>query len=240
VKYSKEFFEINLRFAQKVAAVLGQPLETVLLDYTHLYLRFGLGRSFDPAHPSWQTYLMGLSQSQDLVQWTYEFYLRQSEQLPPKIPDPNFGCFSYARLDDGRIRIHFHNGEPGDESPLCHERIDVRLSELKAMFAHLKQLVPPTINVLGGSWLYNLEAYRRLFPPRYLESAYPNEDEFQFISLWGQFVDRQGCLRKQPVKLFLDNLQRENTLEGLKASFPFQSLHLENPLKDFYQFYGIE
>jgi len=240
VKYSKEFFEINLHFAQRVADVLQQPLEIVLLEYTHLYLRFGLGRSFDPSNPTWQTYLAGLKQNQAQIDWTYQFYLRQYEQLPPKTPEHGFGCFSYSPWDDGRIRIHFHNGEPGDESPLSQERISFRLSELKAMLTQLKQIILPTTKVVGGSWLYNLEAYRRLFPPRYLESAYPNEDEFQFISLWGQFVDRRGRLREQTVRLFLDNLERQNTLEGLKTCFPFQSLCLESLLKDFYQFYGIE
>jgi len=32
----------------------------VLLDYTNLYVRFGLGRDFDPAHPVWREYLSGL------------------------------------------------------------------------------------------------------------------------------------------------------------------------------------
>lgn len=240
MKYSKGFFEINLHFAQKVAAILGQPLETVLLDYTHLYLRFGLGRSFDPANPTWQVYLDGIRQSQDLIGWTYEFYLRQYEQLPPKLSEHLFGCFSYTRLADGRIRIHFHNGEPGDGSPLSRECVGVRLSELKAMLTELKQLAPPTLSVVGGSWLYNVEAYRRLFPPLYLQSAYVGEGEFQFISLWGQFIDRRGQLRESVVNVFLNNLERQNTLEGLKTSFPFQTLRLKSPLEYFYQFYGIE
>jgi hypothetical protein len=49
--YSKEFFEIQLRFARKVAEVSPQSLENTLLHYTNFYIRFGLGRDFDAANP---------------------------------------------------------------------------------------------------------------------------------------------------------------------------------------------
>jgi hypothetical protein len=41
--YPRRFFEINLRFAQKVAEVAEPPLDSALLHYTNLYIRFGLG-----------------------------------------------------------------------------------------------------------------------------------------------------------------------------------------------------
>ena len=39
------------------------------------------------------------------------------------------------------------------------------------MFWHLRSLVPPTATAVGGSWLYTIEAYCRLFPPGYLATA---------------------------------------------------------------------
>lgn len=37
MNYPKQFFEINLRFAQRVADVSGRPIESALLHYTNLY-----------------------------------------------------------------------------------------------------------------------------------------------------------------------------------------------------------
>ena len=31
-----------------------------MFEYTNFYIRFGLGRDFDPTHPGWQEYLTGL------------------------------------------------------------------------------------------------------------------------------------------------------------------------------------
>jgi hypothetical protein len=35
------------------------------------------------------------------------------------------------------------------------------------MFAHIAEHEPQATTVCGASWLYNCEAYRRLFPPSY-------------------------------------------------------------------------
>ena len=60
MNYPKGFFDLNLRFAQKVAELSGQPFEIALLHDTNLYIRFGLGRDFDATNSSWQEYLAGL------------------------------------------------------------------------------------------------------------------------------------------------------------------------------------
>ena len=55
------------------------------MSYTNLYIRFGLGRDFDPAHPTWQEYLAGLHDPDDIAEWTYSFYLKRSDAMagPP-------------------------------------------------------------------------------------------------------------------------------------------------------------
>ena len=50
--YAKAFFDLQLQFAHKVAVLSGLPLARVLLEYTNLYARFGLGRDFDPEGPN--------------------------------------------------------------------------------------------------------------------------------------------------------------------------------------------
>ena len=76
--YAKAFFDLQLQFAHKVAVLSGLPLARALLEYTNLYIRFGLGRGFDPAHPTWREYLAGLQDANDTREWTYRFYLRRA------------------------------------------------------------------------------------------------------------------------------------------------------------------
>lgn len=51
--YAKAFFDLQLQFARKVTALSGLPLTSVLLKHSNFYIRFGLGRDFDPLHPTW-------------------------------------------------------------------------------------------------------------------------------------------------------------------------------------------
>jgi hypothetical protein len=64
-----------------------------------------------------------------------------------------FGCFGYALLSPGRIRLHFENVATDDISPLAAERRAQRLTDMAALFAHIKRatLEPPA--VVGASWL---------------------------------------------------------------------------------------
>ena len=73
--YAKAFFDLQLQFAHKVAALSGMSVAQALLEYTNLYIRFGLGRDFDPAQPTWREYVAGLQTADDPGEWTYRFYL---------------------------------------------------------------------------------------------------------------------------------------------------------------------
>jgi hypothetical protein len=81
--YSKQFFELQIRFARKVARLSDAPLARVLLEYTNLYVRFGLGREFSAANPVWQRYLVGVDgPATDLETWTHDFYRSQLPSVP--------------------------------------------------------------------------------------------------------------------------------------------------------------
>ena len=75
--YAKAFFDLQLQFTHKVTELSGLPFARVLFEYTNLYIRFGLGRDFNPAHTTWQAYLAGLQDTNDSREWTYRFYLTQ-------------------------------------------------------------------------------------------------------------------------------------------------------------------
>src|SRR2546422_11139805 len=78
---AKAFLDLQLEFAHTVTVLSGLPLARALLEYTNLYIRFGLGRDFDPAHPTWREYLAGLQDTNDDREWTYRFYLARPEAM---------------------------------------------------------------------------------------------------------------------------------------------------------------
>ena len=119
--------------------------------------------------------------------------------------------------------------------------MEKRKQELKAMFTHIKQTYPHATTVKGGSWLYNLEAYRRLFPSSFGESRQPFElsRRTQGMHYWGQFIDRNGQIKPELAQKLLENLKSVDE-EHVGDSFPFPPLLTEAPLEDFYKFYGIE
>jgi len=105
------------------------------------------------------------------------------------------GCFSYARLSGGRIRLHFRNAETDGLSPLGIERRGQRLADLAALFEHVKRTLPEPLQVVGASWLYNLDAYRRLFERQAsldsLDQCFP----FQVLSTEASVQEFYGWLR---------------------------------------------
>ena len=100
VRYGRAFFALQVELARAVAALTGRPLGQALLDYTNLYVRFGLGRAFDPAHPGWQEYVAGLDRGADLDAWTYAFYLARPEAPEPPAVIERAGCFACARTGE--------------------------------------------------------------------------------------------------------------------------------------------
>jgi hypothetical protein len=237
--YAKAFFDLQLQFAHTVTALSGRPFARVLLEYTNLYIRFGLGRDFHPAHPTWQAYLAGLRDTSDQQAWTYRFYLTRAEAMAGPAVVATFGCFAYARLSGDRIRLHFQNAETDGHSPLGVERLGQRRADLTALFGHVKRTLGERVQVVGASWLYNLEAYRRLFPVSYLATARVLGHRFQHMPLWGQFLDRHGDIKERMTRPFLERLERQSRVDRLNECFPFQVLTVEASVLEFYDFYGI-
>ena len=237
--YAKAFFDLQLAFAQTVTTLSGLPLSRVLLDYTNLYIRFGLGRDFDATHPVWLDYLSGLCAATDVGEWTYGFYVARGGEPPGPPVVATFGCFSYARLGEDRIRLHFRNVEANGVSPLVREHSGRRMAELAALFEHVRRTSDESVRVVGASWLYNVEAYRRLFPAPYLATARVMTGRFQHMPLWGQFLDRHGAVKERTTRPFLDRLERQSAMDDLDRCFPLPVLSLEASVQDFYDCYDI-
>jgi hypothetical protein len=93
--------------------------------------------------------------------------------------------------------------------------------------------------VIGASWLYNLPAYRGLFPPSYLATARVIDGRFRSMPRWGPFLDRRGAIRESVRREFLDRLGRQPGMDRLDRCFPLPVLSLDASATEFYDFYRI-
>jgi hypothetical protein len=237
--YCRAFFDLQLAFAERVAALNGIALEQALLLYTNLYIRLGLARDFDAAHPIWQGYIAGLRQADDAGAWTYRYLDQHAPEIRPPSMLASSGCFSYALDGAQTLRMHFRNTDPLEFAPLSAARLACRREELRALFRQAHRELPFATRVVGVSWLYNLEAYGRCYPPAYAASAHRVPPRYANMPLWGQFLDRRGNLREQPTQVFLQRLAQTERFDDLAGCFPLQALAVEAPIEVFYAFYEV-
>jgi hypothetical protein len=226
--FDRAFFDLQVHFAQHAARIAGVPLDRALFECTNLYVRFGAGRAFDIQHPLWVAYVRGLREHDDVAGWTWH-YLQQCPvhlAAPPVLASE--GCFSLAQEADGAVRLHFNPqanppAHTGD-SPLCDAAIALRRAELRRLFEQLRERAPEADPLVRGtSWLYNLRAYRQLFPASYLATSQPVA-RLRALSLWGQFLDRHGCIRVAQAADFTQRLARHVEYATLCNCFALQAL----------------
>ena len=242
--YDKEFFRIQLLFAHQVAEITGEPFHEIVIDHTQLRNIYGLyvPRS-DPSDPLWQIFMQGLASCKNLeeeTEWAYSFYHNHYDASRYRENNGIYwGCFYYAYpfLDRPAVRLHFIHRDATGSGVLSKARMSVRIAELTAMFQHIKASHPEAETVVGGSWLYNIEAYRRLFPPRFLATAQPEQSEPGFWATWGQFLRRNGKLDQGKAQAFQNCLQQQTTVAGCLSCFPLEKLRLECPIEVFYEYY---
>lgn len=227
--------DLQIRFAEAVARKTGRPLAEVLLEDTSLFRRFGFGKRLRPDHPKWQAYVKGIG-SVPLLDWTYAFYAAREKKKGEDL-EPMFGCFSYS-YKEPTVSIHFDNADKSGSSPLSEERMEARHQELKKMFAYIKAHAPEAQFVRGESWLYNLERYRRLFPPAYGASLESAPVSFRSNSVWGQFLDRSGRVREEMAQGFLKRVLEAQPTE-IAGCLPYPVLTTQVDIKEFYRFFGI-
>jgi hypothetical protein len=241
--YPAFFFEVQLVFARRVAEITAQPFAEAALRYTALYRVLGLQPPFDPAQPVW-TEFAGLLDTntpmQTLAGQARGCYLARFDQIPQMSENRHWGCFAfdYDATTLG-VRLHFSQQDRSGLGPLSSQRAPVRLSELRAMFDHIRKALPGAQQVRGGSWLYNREAYTRLFPSSFGASAEADQPHYQFRGLWGQFLRYDLAPNEVLVETFLERVQRLHREKDMASCFPCQSLITRAPISDFYTFYGL-
>ena len=237
----RAFYDLQVRFAHTAARLADIPVAAALLDCTNLYVRFGAGRNFDRMHPLWAAYVDGLDEYASVAQqceWTWR-YLQHcpTHQSAPAVA-ATVGCFSYAQEPHGGVRLHFNAQADDGMSPLDSRQLVARQDELRTLieqlYAQLRASGHASSDVLvhGTSWLYNLPAYQRLFPTAYIASARP-VGRLRALSLWGQFLDRNGCVRNDAAATLLKRIERANAFADLLSCFPLQALAVQASVEVF-------
>jgi len=225
VSYSRAFFAFQLAFVQRLTERFSLDLADTLQHYT----TFTIGIAAE----NWATYLAGLQAAEERSEWAYQWDLAQ--RAPG--PQPNdrqlygralFGCFHYSIHNDraGKatiIRPHFIKNDRAGVRALGQERLAARRAEVRRMFAHVHEHVPDAKTVRGHSWLYNLAAYRRVYPSVYTRKMPDlHNDEFRYLSLWGQCFDRHWQPKPAITTELLRRLDRLDDLADLRYCFPYQ------------------
>ena len=236
-----DYFALQLRLAALMAERKSLPLREAMNLYTNLRRRFGL---FEEDAPAWLDFLDVIEAAKteaDRLALTMARF-RAAPEFPRPAYQVAFGCCACDPPDDeGVLRIHFTNREMGIEpGPLSATRMDYRLAELGEMFTFIRGDFPKARRVLGGSWLYNLEAYRRLFPPEYGASRRPTDEPVRLggTSTWGQMVDHRGFVRPEAHVQFLASLEAID-IDRPWLAFPLRAMNATAPVEAFFDFYGV-
>lgn len=237
--YSPAFIHLQLQFAKKLSALLNIDLDEGLAEHTvfRQLLDVSISRE-DQRDPLWQQFVRGCKEQLDAASWAYNFY--QQHAAPEReATQPRFGCFTFAYpfREMPVVRLHFENLT--NQSVLKSAQVNERQAELRALFAYGRQHHPEAERVRGGSWLYNIEAYRRLFPDEYIKTAEGVGYETGFFALWGQFLQADGHVRAASVAQFLKDIEQQTTVEGCLHCFPYEVLRPECPIEVFNSFYGV-
>jgi hypothetical protein len=236
----KRFISIQLAFARRMSELSGSPISDTLIDCTNLRTLLNIHVTNESASdvPEWQTFLGGLDTANDADQWAYSHYL-EKEKTEPELEDRSCFWYSYPFRDQPKVRLHFSNADRSGHGALSLERTDARQAELIEILTEIHTKHPDAETVRGGSWLYNLDPYCRLFPPEYIASRKPVGYELQFWALWGQFLRGGFRISEEAVQQFLESVERAATAEECEQSFPYEVLRPECDIQHFYQYYEI-
>jgi hypothetical protein len=233
----EDYFDLQLRFARRYAGLAAIPRREAISRCTNLRRRFGLADA--SGAQTWSRFLDSLPDGaahDEVLERTMSFH-----ELRGRPAASAFGCFNYDAPDPhGTLRIHFMPGEQHwADSPLGDARLPQRLCELRALFADVRRRHPHARRVQGLSWLYNLAAYKRLFPPEYVASiALPAfAVHLNGSSTWGQVLNHRQEVKVRLRDRVLGNLDATTTHAPWRA-FPLPALCASCGVSRFHESFG--
>ncbi|MBU0975268.1 MAG: hypothetical protein ABIE03_06060 [Patescibacteria group bacterium] len=241
--YPKEFFKLQLDFAQKASEITREDITQAILKYTNIYLTFGLDFNFSIEAKVWQNYIRDFKSD---LEYTYQFYKQtqkdgKQKRAIDKYKEVEFGCFSYSiEPKKKRAWIHISNNEKSNFGPFSSERLDARRREMTEMLKYIKLHKKNVEFIKETSWFFAHENHNKVYPPEFIgQAAIVAGGELQFLSSWGQFIDSKGRLRNDLADKFRKCLSKKNTISDMIKCFPYPVKESEMPIEEFYGFYEV-
>lgn len=241
---ARGFFGLQLHYADVLSAKAGMPLAEAITWHTNLHRLFAYGNlAKQPPAPGFVALIdQAIADPVTRLDTIIAAYASRPPDPWPADRFPfgrHFAC--EAPNAEGQVRIHFRNRFNRDAiGPLHAANIPQRRADLTTMFGFVAERWPETRTVIGGSWLYNTDAYCRLFPAAYGASRAPllGPRPIHGLSTWGQFLDFRGALKPDVGDQFRHNL---GTLDVTQPwlSFPYQVLSTQAPFEAFRREYGL-
>lgn len=244
IPIQKDYFAFQVAFAQEVAQSAGISLFDAVLNYAPMIR--GNAFVFDEERLDYQK-LPGVTES-TMLDVAYKQYLYGLSQEPiPYRAEKRFGCSSYDyNAHGGIVRLHFTNHEHDAAGPLRKERLGFRRQEVADLVRAVHERYPDARTVQGHSWLYNLEAYRRIYPASYTQNLVLDESRRSWSRgplVWGQFLDSNRGLHTERAALLMERLKtlpRDATMSELLRPPLMLPIKVEAPIGDFYREYGVD
>jgi hypothetical protein len=236
-------------FAHAVAVLKGLPVGEALRDFTDLHRRatgYRPGQSAE-ADREWAglAAAIGDLDGRDAVLDRVVDFMAASNLHRYSRANSPYGPFRYDfHAADRSVRLHFGSLQfyRADAAPrpglLSRERLPELRESLKRMFTEIRTHHPAAQQVRGGSWLYNWESYRRLYPAVFTASAEIQRGNFTGGSRWGQFHTGQGEVNIQLAAEFRTRVARLDP-DNMEAAFPIATLSVRAPIAAFYREYGV-
>lgn len=239
-EYPKELFTLIIEYTKKKSEISGLNLIETIKNHTPVYYLIGnYDWEFKDNSIYWKEFVERYENGEDLVELVYDMYAKNHEEFSNH---KWFGCFRYKFVEneqgEGIIKMHFLNDRTSPEGPLASSQIENRLKELKELFEDVRKNYPNAKYVQGGSWLYNLESYKRLFPKEYTNDMKSITPKPQTLVIWGQFINSEWEINKKRAERFLERLKNSKTEEDLKNVFELLELFPKSEIKYFYDFYS--
>jgi hypothetical protein len=170
----------------------------------------------------------------DPVDYVYKAYLDRDAQ-----EDTGASCFDFTYWPEDRlVRIHFSNDPDGQA--LRPSMVEDRRRELSRIFQTVARAHPDACVVRGTSWLYHLDAYRRLFPPAFIAGLRSVGYPHQFAALWAQFIDRHRFVKPAMAAAFVDAIQLARTPSALDQAFPLDVLAASSEVDVCYDYFAVD
>lgn len=240
--YPKELFNLFFTYAKKKAELLNIPLLESIKLYTPIYYLIGnYDWNIDEGSIYWNEYISNLQEGEDPIELAY--YLHKKNYKDFSANQKWFGCFRYKYVIDKEgipiIKLHFLNNDTSGKGPLSKSQTELRKKELRELFTDVKTNHPDVKYVQGGSWLYNIESYKRLFPNSYFKDMKSIKPKPNMLVIWGQFINSEWGIKEDMGRIFINKVKNANIIEDLDKSFELLELFPRGDITDFYSFYNV-